>query len=61
MNDHEFIDFMQDLMLASDTVIKKEYMGRALSMIADRDQRIKELEDVLAGFIAKECEGTVGE
>ena len=61
MNDHEFIEFMKELLLAPDTVIKKAHMERAVSMISALDNRIKELENVLAGFIAKECEGTIGE
>jgi len=61
MNDHEFIEFMKEILLAPDAVIKRAHMERVVSMIASRDGRIKELEDSLAGFIAKECAGTTGE
>lgn len=61
MNDHEFIEFMRELLLAPDTVIKKAHIERAVSMITVRENRITELEGVLEEFIAKECDGTVGD
>jgi hypothetical protein len=32
MTDTEFIDFMKELVLSPDSVIKKEYMGRMLKI-----------------------------
>jgi hypothetical protein len=61
MNDHEFIDFMKELILAPDSVIKKAHMERAVSIIKALNNRVKELEDGLAEWIKKECEGTTEE
>lgn len=59
MTDTEFIDYMQELVLAPDSVIKKAHMKRMLSIVSSlsmyklatqneesaRERRIKELED----------------
>jgi hypothetical protein len=61
MNDHEFIEFMKELILAPDSAIKKAHMERAVSIISTLNARVKELEDGLAEWIKNECEGTTGE
>jgi len=47
MTDMEFIDFMKDITIAPDTVIKKAHMNRAIDMIATLTARIKELTEAL--------------
>ena len=61
MTDYEFIDFMQELVMAPDSVIKKEHMKRMLAIVGSlqlykhatqneesaRQRRINELEAVL--------------
>ena len=61
MTDHEFIEFMKELLLAPDSVIKKAHMERAVSIISGLQARIKELEDGLAEWIKAQCEGTTGQ
>jgi len=66
MNETEFIDFMQELVLAPDSVIKKAHMKRMLTICSGlqmyklatqneesaRARRIKELEEALVSIRA---------
>jgi hypothetical protein len=45
--DDEFIEFMQELVLAPDTVIKREYMARMLNILKQQDREIVALKSSL--------------
>jgi hypothetical protein len=47
LDDYEFIEFMQELVLAPDTVIKREYMARMLNILKQQDREIVALKSSL--------------
>ena len=46
MTDHEFIEFMKELLLAPDSVIKKAHMERAVSIISGLQAEVVKWRDM---------------
>ena len=59
MKDHEFIEFIKELLLAPDTVIKKAHIARLVSMIIAYEQQIAALKKVLVNGVLKDHDACV--